>query len=76
MSVPFVGAFAVAAGIIAWVAGNILRGSARFAVSGVGSFPMMTPPPVAAVAGCSCPKCGNQNQVAVSVCSVCGTAQP
>jgi hypothetical protein len=74
---PFVGAFALAVGIMAWVAGNLLRGSARFAQGAVGSTtPMATAPPVAAVPGWSCPKCGNQNQLGDAVCSVCGTARP
>ncbi|MGH2655703.1 MAG: zinc finger Ran-binding domain-containing protein [Actinomycetota bacterium] len=73
---PFVGAFALAVGVMAWVAGNLLRGSARFAQGAVGSTPMVTAPPVAAVLGWSCPKCGNQNQVGDAVCSVCGTDRP
>jgi hypothetical protein len=72
---PFVGAFALAVGIMAWVAGNLLRGSARFAQGTAGS-PMVTGPPVAAVAGWSCQRCGNQNQLGDAVCSVCGTARP
>jgi hypothetical protein len=72
---PFVGAFALAVGIMAWVAGNLLRGSARFAQGAAGS-PMVTAPSVAAVPGWSCPKCGNQNQLGDAVCSVCGTARP
>lgn len=73
---PFVGGFALAAGIMAWVAGNLLRSSARFAGAAAGSFPIVTPPPVAAAPGWSCPKCGNQNELGVAVCSVCGTARP
>jgi hypothetical protein len=72
---PFVGAFALAVGIMAWVAGNLLRGSARFAQGTAGS-PMVTGPPVAAVAGWSCQRCGNQNQLGDAACSVCGTARP
>jgi hypothetical protein len=72
---PFVGAFALAVGIMAWVGGNLLRGSARFAQGAAGS-PMVTAPAVAAVPGWSCPKCGNQNQLGDAVCSVCGTARP
>ena len=71
---PFVGAFALAVGIMAWVAGNLLRGSARFAQGAAGS--PITSPAVAAVPGWSCPKCGNQNQLGDDLCSVCGTARP
>ncbi|MGH2653626.1 MAG: zinc finger Ran-binding domain-containing protein [Actinomycetota bacterium] len=73
---PFVGAFALAVGIMAWVAGNLLRGSARFAQGASGTLPMAAPTSGAAVPGWSCPKCGNQNQVGDAVCSVCGTDRP
>ncbi|MGH2547035.1 MAG: zinc finger Ran-binding domain-containing protein [Actinomycetota bacterium] len=73
---PFVGVFALALGIMAWVAGNLLRGSARFAQGAAGSTPLVTAPPVAAVPGWSCPKCGNQNQLGDALCSVCGTDRP
>ena len=73
---PFVGGFALAGGIMAWVAGNLLRGSARFAIGSSRPFLMVTPPPVTPVAGWSCPKCGNQNELGVAACSVCGTARP
>jgi hypothetical protein len=73
---PFVGGFALAAGIMAWVAGNLLRGSARFAAGSRGPFPMVTPPRIGPVAGWSCPKCGNHNGLAAAACSVCGTARP
>ena len=73
---PFVGGFALAGGIFAWVGGNLLRGSARFAQSAAGQTHMVTAPPVAAVSGWSCPKCGNQNQVGDAVCLVCGTDRP
>ncbi len=69
---PFVGGFALAAGIVAWVAGNLLRGSARFAAAASESFPVVT----SSVVGWSCPKCGNQNAMGAAVCSVCGTARP
>jgi hypothetical protein len=74
---PFVGAFALAAGIMMWVGGNLLLGSARFARQNpmTSVFPTMATPTAGAVSGWACPKCGNQNQVATA-CSVCGTARP
>jgi hypothetical protein len=72
---PFVGGFALAGGIMAWVAGNLLRGSARFAQGAAMTAPMVSPR-AAAMPGWSCPKCGNQNQLGDAVCSVCGTARP
>ncbi len=72
---PFVGSFALAGGIISWVAGNLLRGSARFARGSIGSFPTVTPPAVAGAPGWDCANCGNRNQPAATACSVCGTAR-
>jgi Zn-finger in Ran binding protein and others len=73
---PFVGGFALAGGILAWVAGNLLRGSARFAAGATGRFPTMTSPVVIPMMEWSCPKCGNQNQVDATTCTVCGTTRP
>jgi hypothetical protein len=72
---PFAGGIALTVGILAWVAGNLMRGSARFAGGSSGPFPMTTPA-AAPVVGWSCPKCGNHNGLGAAACSVCGTARP
>jgi hypothetical protein len=70
---PFVGGFLLAICIWVWTAGNLLLNSARFARGHSSPFPSTASPAVSG--GWNCPKCGNRNQLAVSVCSVCGTAR-
>jgi hypothetical protein len=74
---PFVGGFGLAAGILMWVMGNLMLGSARFTRGNpiAARFPQVAAPTAGSVSGWSCPKCGNQNQPAVTVCSVCGAAR-
>ena len=72
---PFVGGFALVAGVWMWVGGNLMLRSAEFARGG--SSMLFTPVSSPAPTGVwTCPRCGNGNQVGAVTCSVCGASKP
>jgi hypothetical protein len=72
---PFVGGFALAGGILAWVGGNLLLRSAEFA-RGHSSTPFIpVTMPASGSVGWTCSRCGNGNQAMATTCSVCSNAR-